>query len=122
MVAFLQFRGGKGGLELGGDDFEGLGVYDFHEVVLVARLGHGEEAIVEANFGVEGVFARNPVDCAFDLARGGCAAGFAGEVGSATEFGELTGRVFDDFVALDDEAVTAATSFETYSDEDRCRA
>ena len=92
-------------LALGGDDFEAVGVDVLLEVAVGVGFGGGEEAVVETAFGVDGVLGRNPVDCAFDLSTGSCAAGFTVEVGGAAEFDHLAGGVFDDFVALDDVGV-----------------
>ena len=47
-------------------------------------LGFGEEAVVEADFGVHGVRGADPMDRAFDFACGGRAASLTVEIGGAT--------------------------------------
>ena len=88
------------------------------EVAVGVGFGGGEETVVETAFGVDGVLGGNPVDCAFDLPRRSCAAGFAVEIGGAAEFDDcggprlvrlgFTGGVFDYFVAFDDVGVFQA--------------
>ena len=68
--------GGEAGLKLGGDYFEGAGVDEIFEVGVFVGEGVflGEEAVIVADFGVNGVAGGNPVDGAFDFASVGRAA------------------------------------------------
>jgi len=106
LEAVAGFRAREAGFELGGDGFEGVGVEVGFEVV--GDFFDVEEAIVEADFGAEGVCGGDPMDGAFYFAAGlGLArAGFGIE--GAAEFNDLAGGVFDDFVALNDADVAKA--------------
>ena len=98
----------EGGFEFGGDDFERLRVYMLEKVVARARFWHGEEAIVEAYFGVDGLGRADPVDGAFDFFVGVGLAGARGEIGGATQLGDQARGVFHDFIELDDAGVFQA--------------
>ena len=53
------------------------------------RLGDGKKPIVKSHFGVDRVRRADPMDRAFDLAIRGRAAGFALEIGRATQLGHI---------------------------------
>ena len=67
LEALAGLGASEGGFEFGGDDFERLRVYMLEKVVARARFWHGEEAIVEAYFGVDSMSRADPVDGAFDF-------------------------------------------------------
>ncbi len=108
MVAHVGARLAQRWLELGGDDFERVGVDELLEVTSGVRLGHGEEAVVEAHLGVHGVRGADPMNGAFDLAPGVRPTGTTVQIGGAAEFNHGAGPVFDDFIALDDAGVFEA--------------
>ncbi len=56
------------------------------------RLGDGEEAVVKADFRVDGVRGADPVNGSFDFAPGGRAAGFALQIGGAAQFDDVARR------------------------------
>ena len=100
--------GGEGGLDFGGDDFEGGRVDVGDEVTGGIGLGDREEAVVEADFGVAGIGDGEPVEGALDFAVGGGAAGAGGEIGGAVNLGHVTGAVVHDGFAFHDAGVFEA--------------
>ena len=106
MITLLKLRVLQTRLAFGCDDFKALRVQHGFEIAPVLfRFGFGEEAVVEAHFSIHGVCGTDPMDRAFDFARGSWATHFAVEVGGATQFGDVAARVFHNFFALDDEGV-----------------
>src|ERR1700738_2664947 len=87
LEAVFEFGAGQGGLKLGGgQDFEGVGVEIVEDAAafgVVVGIGPGEELVVEADFGGDGVGSADPVHGGLDLAAvGGVAAAAGGVVGA----------------------------------------
>jgi len=111
----------EAGFEFGGlDDFKGCGVEELGEVAVFAGISiggfDGEESIIQAHGGVDGVAGADPVNDAFGL---GAAFGFfavaRGVVVGAAKFDDVACVIFDDLLADDAEGELEAhftTGFE----------
>ena len=103
---------GERGLELGvGEDLERVGIEIVEEVAAlgeVVGIGLGEELVVEADFGGDGVGGRDPVHGGLDLAAVGRVAAAAGRIVGAVHLDDVAGRVFHHALRGDEVGVAQA--------------
>src|SRR5579871_6181646 len=69
-------------------NFERMWIQVRLEIASGVRLGHGEQAIVKANFRINRMRGTHPMDGAFDLAIGGWPTGPAVQVRGAAQFSD----------------------------------
>ena len=112
LEAVFELGVGERGLKLGaGEDLEGVGVEIVEDVLAfceVVGIGLGEELVVEADFGGDGVGGRDPVHGRLDLAAVGGVAAAAGGIVGAVDFDDVAGCVFHDALGGDEVGVAQA--------------
>ena len=87
-----------------------MGLHDFERARIQTRFevdgGFGfwfrKQPIVQAHLRRDGMLGAYPVDGAFDLSIGVCAAAFAFQISRTAKFQDFTSGILDDLVAPDD--------------------
>ena len=92
--------------------FQRIRVQAFVEICFCRRFGFVEQAVVQSDFGIDGMRRRHPVNSTLDLTPALNSAAFGLRVVGAAQLHDITVGVLNGFFALDDVGV-AQTYFAT---------